>query len=357
MTRTDRFPVDDATGPSEGFALDRIFAGLETAKLLLAVSGGPDSVALMGMAARWARSLGTEAPALHVATVDHGLRPASGSEAERVAEAAAALRLPHAILRWEGPKPKTAVQERARAARYALLAAQARAVGATHILTGHHANDQAETVLLRLMRGSGVTGLAGMRRDTALAPGLRLVRPLLGLRKADLAAVCVREGLDTIHDPSNVDPNYTRTGLRAQAATLASLGLDVPALLRLAERMARADDALDAETRRVEQLLAPARADGLYRAGFAAAAGAQAVIVGRLLQRAVEHAVPGGGFISLRRLEALTTAVCDALAAGRPHRATLAGARIVCGRDGVIEVAPEPTRRRGRAPSRQFLHN
>ena len=275
MTKADGFPLTEATGRSDGFVLDRIFAGLQTAKLLLAVSGGPDSVALMGMAARWARSLGTEAPALHVATVDHDLRPTSGIEAELVAGAAEVLGLPHAILRWEGPKPETAVQERARVARYALLAAQARAIGATHILTGHHADDQAETVLLRLMRGSGVTGLAGMRRDTALAPGLRLVRPLLGLRKADLVAFCVREGLGTIHDPSNVDPAYARTGLRAQAATLASLGLDVPALLRLAERMARADDALDAETRRLEQLLAPARADGLYRAGFARAVGAQ----------------------------------------------------------------------------------
>ena len=334
-----------------------MFAGLAGAKLVLAVSGGPDSVALMAMAARWSGGPGAGGAPLHVATVDHGLRPASRAEAGRVAEAAAALGLPHAILPWEGPKPATAIQERARAARYALLAAHARTLGATHVLTGHHADDQAETVLLRLTRGSGVAGLAGMRRDTVLVPGVRLVRPLLGLRKADLVAFCRREGLATVHDPSNADPAYARARLRARAATLAGLGLDVPALLRLAGRMAQADDALEAEARRLERVIAPAKAEGFYRAAFAGIERAQPAILGRLLGRAVEHAVPRTDPIPLRRLEALTAAVRDALAGGRPHRATLGGARIVCAGDGVIEVTPEPVRRRGRAPPPRRLPN
>ncbi len=357
MTKADGFPSVEALGDAASVAVDGVFAGLERANLLLAVSGGPDSVALMGMAARWARRLGAEAPTLHVATVDHGLRPASRAEADRVGAAAAVLGFSHAVLPWEGPKPATGIQERARAARYALLIAHACAVGATHVLTGHHADDQAETVLLRLTRGSGVTGLAGMRRDTALAPGLRLLRPLLGLRKAELVEFCRREGLHTIHDPSNVDQAYARARLRAQASTLASLGLDVPALLRLASRMAQADDALDAEVRRLEQVVAPVRTDGLYRAGFAGVGRAEPAIVGRLLKRAVEHAASRTGPISLRRLEALTAAVRDALAAGRPHRATLGGARIVCGGDGVVEVTPEPSRRRGRADPPRSLPN
>ena len=313
------------------------------------MSGGPDSTALMSMAARWAHRLGADASSLHVATIDHGLRPTSRAEADRVAAAAAALELPHVILAWEGPKPGTRIQERARAARYGLLAAHARALGATHVLTGHHADDQAETVLLRLTRGSGVTGLAGMRRDTALSPGVRLLRPLLGLRKADLVAFCRREGLETIDDPSNADLTYARARLRAQASTLASLGLDVPALLRLAGRMAQADDALDAEARRLERLVTPSRTEGSYRADLAGVERAEPAILARLLKRAIEHAVPRAAPVSLRRLETLTTALREALAAGRPLRATLGGARIVCGRGSVVEVAPEPPRRRGHA--------
>ncbi len=336
-----------------GQAYDRlagdVFTGLERSSLLLAVSGGPDSVALMAMAARWSAGLGTEAPTLRVATVDHGLRPGSRAEAGQVAVMAGALGLAHAILDWEGPKPTTGVQARARAARYALLAAHARAVGATCVLTGHHADDQAETVLLRLLRGSGVAGLAGMRRDTALAPGLRLVRPLLGVRKAELVAFCQRRGLSTVEDPSNADPAYARARLRARASSLASLGLDGPALLRLAGRMARADDALDAETSRLERLLAPRKAGNLYRADFTEVIRAEPAILGRLLERAIEHAVPRTGPLPLRRLESLTAAIGDALALGRSHRATLGGARIVCGGDAVVEVTPEPTRRRGRA--------
>ncbi len=325
-----------------------LFAGLEGSSLLLAVSGGSDSVALMALAARWAAGLGTGAFIPHVATVDHGLRPASRAEADHVASMADALGLPHAILDWDGPKPRTGVPARARAARYALLAAHARAVGATHLLTGHHADDQAETILLRLTRGSGVAGLAGMRRDTALAPDLRLVRPLLGLRKGELVAFCQADGLRTVDDPSNADPAYARAKLRAHAATLADLGLDVPTLLRLADRMAWADDALDAETRRLERRLGPAKAQGCYRADFTMAAEAEPAILARLLERAIEQAVPRSRPLPLRRLEALTAELADALAVGRAHRATLGGAKIVCGHDAMIVVTPESARRRGR---------
>ena len=343
-----------------GFAsidVERLFAGLEGSRLLLAVSGGPDSVALMSLAARWARRPGAEGTSLHVATVDHGLRSASRAEADRVGAMAATLGLPHAVLPWEGPKPETAIQERARAARYALLLAHARALGATHLLTGHHADDQAETILFRLARGSGVTGLAGMRRDTQLASDVRLVRPLLDLRKAELVAFCQHEALDTIDDPSNRHPAHARTRLRAQAATLATLGFDVPVLLRLAHRMAQADDALEAEARRLECLVAPVRGEGLYRAAFVGLDRAEPAIIGRLLRRAIEHAVARPSPVPLCRLERLTAAIREALVSRRPHRATLGGAMIVCGGDGMIEVTPEPIRRRGRARPPQPLPN
>src|SRR5947209_13191130 len=162
---------------------EAIFASLaEAKKLLLAVSGGPDSVALMLLSARWPRR---DAPPIEVATVDHRLREDSRQEAEQVGNWARALGFGHHILTWEGEKPKTRLQERAREARYRLLEERAAHAGADHIVTAHHADDQAETVLLRLTRGSGPAGLAGMAAYTRLG-AVTLARPLLGVPKADL---------------------------------------------------------------------------------------------------------------------------------------------------------------------------
>jgi tRNA(Ile)-lysidine synthase len=333
------------------------FDGLDRQPLLLAVSGGPDSMALMALAATWRDDLRASRrpspPLIHVATVDHGLRLAARAEAQHVAAAAARFGLPHTILTWAGPKPKTRLQEKAREARYALLSAQARDIGATHVLTAHHADDQAETLLIRLARGSGVTGLAGMRRESSLAPGLTLVRPLLDLTKADLVAVCRRDGLAFVEDPSNADPAYARARLRGQAAARAALGLDTPTLVRLARRMAEADDALEAEADRLEGLIAPIRAAGRYQANLTPARQAEGVILSRILARAIDHANPGAGWPRLDRLETLTRALRAALASAEPHRATLGGTRIVLARDGTIDVVAESPRRRGRPPETQ----
>ena len=142
--------------PQDNKSLDpaRLFAGSElVAGLVLAVSGGPDSLALMMLAAKWRENGGADS--LSVATVDHGLREGSKAEAEQVGEWAAALGLPHAILPWRGEKPARAIQEKAREARYALLFAHAKALGAEAVATAHHADDQWETLLFRLARGSG----------------------------------------------------------------------------------------------------------------------------------------------------------------------------------------------------------
>src|SRR5690242_10953569 len=129
--------------------------------LVLAVSGGPDSVALMWLAARWRRSL-SRGPRLVAVTVDHGLRPEAAREARSVKELARALDLPHRTVRWTGVKPVSGVPAAARAARYRLLARAARSEGAAHILTAHTRDDQAETLLMRLLRGSGIAGLSAM---------------------------------------------------------------------------------------------------------------------------------------------------------------------------------------------------
>ena len=297
-------------------------------------------MALMHLTAGWAATLGPDAPSVHVATVDHGLRPEAAVEAALVATAAATLGLPHATLVWAGEKPRTRIQERARVARYALLAAHARAIGATKILAAHHADDQAETVLMRLTRGSGIGGLAGMRRETPLAPDVTLVRPLLDVPKDALVALCAAEGLATVDDPSNRDPAYARARLRGQHADLARLGLDRVALLRLARRAARADSALEAEVDRVAAGLGPA-ADLILSAHRALP---QEILL-RLLRRRIETTAPNAGLLRLERLERLTEALAVALHDSRPYRATLGGARIVLGADARLVVTRAPARR------------
>ena len=320
-----------------------LFAGLENTPLLLAVSGGPDSFALMHLAARWAG-----AP-LHVATVDHGLRAESAAEAESVASAAKTLGLPHAILPWLGPKPRTRIQERAREARYALLAAHAQIIGARHILTAHHADDQAETVLFRLGRGSGIAGLAGMRRATPLASGLTLVRPLLEKTKAELIAVCIAAGQSFVDDPSNHDAAYARGRLRAQGPTARKLGLDTSTLTRLAARMARADEALEAEAQRCIGLLDVSSDEAGFAAPLAPLAEAKLDILIRVLRHAIAGVAPEAKLPRLDRLETLATAVAEALRTRTPYRGSLSGTCVTLGRDTMLTIVREAARRRGRA--------
>jgi len=243
-----------------------IFVGLErSAGLLLAVSGGPDSTALLVLADRWRKEGG--AP-VFVATVDHGLRAGSREEAEAVAALCAARGLPHAILTWEGDKPASGLPAAARDARYRLLGAHARRIGADTIATAHHADDQAETVLMRLLRGSGPAGLAGMARLSP-APwsggeGLTLARPLLGLAKADLIGLCRAEGLAYFEDPTNADEAYRRPQLRRLAAVLAREGLGRAELNRLAARAARAEQALAPAIAALLAALPARRETGLF---------------------------------------------------------------------------------------------
>ncbi len=133
------------------------------------MSGGPDSTALLWLAARW-RARRKHGPTLIAVTVDHGLRPESAREARAVKRLAAKLDVAHRTVRWSGKKPETGIQQAAREARYRLLADAARKAGARHILTAHTLDDQAETVLFRLARGSGIAGLRGMARRALLAP-------------------------------------------------------------------------------------------------------------------------------------------------------------------------------------------
>ena len=220
-------------------ALDALWPGLTDnadLKLGLAVSGGPDSLALLLLAHE---ALPGRVAA---ATVDHGLRAESAAEAAMVAQVCAGVGVEHAML------PVTVaegnVQSQARAARYAALSEWAGPAGLAALATAHHADDQAETLLLRLNRGSGVAGLAGVRAR-GLVPGtkLALLRPLLGFRRAELADVVSAAGIEAASDPSNEDDRFDRARLRKALA--GADWLEVPALAASASHLADADVALD----------------------------------------------------------------------------------------------------------------
>jgi tRNA(Ile)-lysidine synthase len=211
--------------------------------IVLAVSGGPDSVALMWLVARWRRAL-ARGPRFVAVTIDHGLRDEAAREARDVKHLARDLGIDHRTLRWTGDKPRSAVPASAREARYRLLGEAARAAGARHIFTAHTRDDQAETLLMRLVRGSGIAGLGAMARETA-REGTVVARPLLTIPKSRLIATLKRAKIAYADDPTNRDPAFTRPRLRALLPQLADEGGDARVLARLAHRLARANAAID----------------------------------------------------------------------------------------------------------------
>lgn len=218
--------------------LDRIAP--DDSKVGVAVSGGPDSLALLLLAAA-ARPGKIEA-----VTVDHALRKDSVKEGEMVADLCKSLGVPHTILtaKWK-KKPETAIQERARLQRYRLIADWMKDKGLGAIITAHHLDDQAETLMMRLNRGAGVRGLAGMRPATAIPlPGsqARLLRPLLGWRRSELEDVCKSAGLKPVADPSNENEQFERARIRKALAS--ADWLDPEAVAKSAAYLASADAAL-----------------------------------------------------------------------------------------------------------------
>lgn len=228
-------------------------------RLAVAVSGGPDSLALLLLA-----HAAFDAKIV-VLTVDHGLRRGSADEAAMVARVCSARGIAHATLVWQGVKPTANIQAAARDARYALMADYCVAHGIMWLATAHHADDQAETLLLRLARGSGMGGLSGIRARRALGSGVTLLRPLLGARRATLHALVDAAGLDPVDDPANRSPAYDRTVARALLA--ANAWLDASRLAAVARHLAEAEAALAwaadlAWDSRVEATAEEVRVDG-----------------------------------------------------------------------------------------------
>jgi tRNA(Ile)-lysidine synthase len=355
-------PDDDHSAISAQDA-KRLFADWKAVPaIVLAVSGGPDSLALMWLAARWRRTL-ARGPQLFAVTVDHGLRAGSAAEARDVKRLARSLELPHRTMRWTGAKPKTGLPAAARAARYHLLAQAARESGATHIFTAHTRDDQAETLLMRLMRGSGIAGLAAMARQSE-RNGVLLARPLLVVAKSQLVATLKKAKLGFADDPTNRDLNFTRPRIRAVMPALAAEGGDARNLARLASRLARANAAVEVLVDGAERYLALREREAAHsRAGikafdikafdfrifdFQAFAAMPEEIRLRLLLRAIER-FGHEGPAELGKVEALLSAldgmVAENTATRQPRlKRTLAGA-LVSLIDGRIRVEPAPPRR------------
>jgi tRNA(Ile)-lysidine synthase len=356
--------------------VNALFRGLEgLAGLVIAASGGPDSTALLFLAARWAKRL-RRSPRLLAVTVDHGLRPQAAAEAIAVKRLARQLGVQHRTLHWRGKKPRTGLQEAARLERYRLLGQAAARVGYAHILTAHTLDDQAETVLFRLARGTGLTGLGGMGYVSPLPVGeerspaavkrwqaggrahqhtqrsvrspvaaqdrkVFLVRPFLHIPKARLLATLRAVGVGYSEDPSNSDPRFTRARLRALMPALAREGLDARGLWRLAGRMQRADAAIEFAVRAARAALAPAPWPRRGPVIFDAAQfmGLPAEVGLRLLGRAIAHTGDEGP-VELGKLEALY----EALRRASRLRRTLAGAVVTLG-DYRLTIERAPTRR------------
>lgn len=344
-------PAADAIGPVRDDELPALLAPIDDAsRVALAVSGGADSLALLDCVCRW-RSARHGKPQAIVLCVDHGLRTSSRNEAAGVIAVAGERGLEGKVLRWTGPKPKGDIEAAARAARYRLLLGAARDFGASHLLVGHHRDDQAETFLLRLARGSGLFGLAAMRREISV-DGVTIFRPFLEMPRARLAETTAVAGLTPVEDAMNTDPRFARARLRRIMPLLAADGIDPAGLAATSRRLADAAEAIDAAA---GDLIATAiELDAMATATldpekfFKAPGAVRMRTLSRLLL------VIGGDLYPPRfeRLAALAEAMADHHDRGRLKR-TLAGAVIErrggrfvvyreIGREGLPEIAVKP---------------
>ena len=247
--------------------------------MALAVSGGSDSMALLRLAGEWVHGRNTR---LSILTVDHGLRLGSVAEALDVARWSAALGLDHVNLTWDGPKPRTGIQAKARQARYDLMADWCRAHGASMLLTAHTLDDQAETVLMRLARTSSFDSLAGIYRMGDWN-GLRLFRPLLGERREALRDKLRQLGQAWIDDPSNEDDRFERVRIRKAMPLLGELGIAPEALAGLAAQAQDVSHGLRGAAREWARLNVEGHNAGYCRIDLEAFAGQTALLKTRIL--------------------------------------------------------------------------
>ncbi|MGI9821934.1 tRNA lysidine(34) synthetase TilS [Agromyces sp. Marseille-Q5079] len=305
--------------------------------VLVALSGGADSLALAAATAFEAPRAGLRAGAV---VVDHGLQEASAEVAERAADQARGLGLDPVIVQRVEVTGDGGPEASARQARYAALDETARATDAACVLLGHTLDDQAETVLLGLARGSGAASLAGMPARAG-----RYARPLLGIRRATTRQACLDAGIEPWDDPHNLDPSYARVRVRERVLPVleAELGPGIAeALVRTAEQLREDDDAFEAQIEEfIEEICEPAEA------GIAISVGALSANPAALRQRIIRHVVGSEFGVSLSRVQTLEVArlVTDWHGQGPLElpdgvRATRSGRHVVFSTTGSTEVLP-----------------
>jgi tRNA(Ile)-lysidine synthase len=234
------------------------------------------------------------------------------------------------------------LQEKARAARYDLLLAYARTIKADAIAFAHHKDDQAETVLMRLASGSGLSGLAGMK-PTSHRDGHFILRPFLNVPSARLRATLDARGIVYVDDPSNSNVMFARVRLRQSYAILEAEGLSVERLKTLSDRMARADDALRLMTEKAAlQYVIPFETGRIYSPALL---DEPSEIILRVLQGAIAEVGTGADPV-LNRLESRILDLCCARSSGKPLKLTLGGAILSLSADGRLKILPEPPRRK-----------
>lgn len=352
MTPADSGPIGDDER-------DVLLAPLAPfAVIVLAVSGGPDSTALLHLVHRWGQRQQRAADSLMAVTVDHGLRAESAAEAEAVARQARNLGIAHRTERWEGPAPATGLQAAARMARYRLLSAiameKAAGRGPTAIVTAHTADDQAETLIMRLARGSGVDGLASIPAYSnlpAVPPSgndgaVALLRPLLSVPRARLLATLAANEITFADDPSNRDRRFERVRVREALDVLETLGLTRVALQRSVLRLQAAREVLEHAADDLEARAVKSIGGIVYEIDLAALRSAARESGVRVLRRVVAGA---GGAAPPADLGAVEAALARVVDASDVPVFTLGGCIVDGARDknmasGRVRVYREPDR-------------
>jgi len=301
-------------------------------RLGVAVSGGGDSLALLQLLIEAARYR------LEVITVDHGLRPESAQEAQSVAKFCEAAQIPHHIARWENRRDGGNLSDQARLARKALIGAWARTRELSFVALGHTADDQAETFLMRLSRGSGVQGLSAM--DTVVEEeGLFWLRPLLHVRRPALRHHLTDRGIAWIDDPTNEDERYTRVKMRRVVETLSDAGISVPAINKTTTRLRSAKQVLYTATKDLAEAIAHVTPAGEIRMERARFLSANSALQLRLLSEAIRLMC---GSYYTARAHAVEAAIAS-IASGKGG-VTLSGSVVRVPKPDMISIRREPAR-------------
>jgi len=326
-----------ATKPVHPDDFAAVMAVLKISKsipMAVAVSGGADSMALAHLLHRWG------AKDLHILTVDHGLRPEAGDEVALVARFAKSIDAKCKRFKWLKEKPKKSIQEAARRARYDMMAEYCRKHKINHLFLAHHADDQMETFLFRLAKGSGPQGLVCMKPLQTYDGALTLVRPLLSFIHDELIETCKAAKIEWMEDPSNLSSKYMRGRMRGSREVLEREGLTAKRIDSLIGRLERSQSFIDQQIEKESESIIVKMETERIEYAFSALRDAHPEVIVRLLQNAIAHLRPEKDYPArLEDIERLAIRIH-----GNPdfRGATLGGVKLVVSRkNDRIALSPE----------------